>query len=173
MVHYSVKKNTPLAPILRHIIAENMQPSYLLMIHVNIIFPCTPIPCHLNGLLHSSFLTIPLYALLSSPCHMPCQSHPLQYWHSNNTWVVGIAWLQARRSVVQTLVKRENFWIHADQPQIPRFLYNLYKASFPGVNQPGLGLNTHPHLALRLSIDTARLFLSSKPARHVTVQFYL
>jgi hypothetical protein len=144
------------------------------MIHFNIIFPFTPIPCHLSGLFPSSFHTITLYTLLSFPCHMPCQSNPLQYWHPNNTWLAGIAWLQARRSVVQNSLKKDYFWIHADQPQgPPNLLCNLYKASFPGVNQPGLALNTHPHLTQRLRVDTAHLYLSSKLAWHVTEQLYL
>jgi len=92
-------------------------------------------------------------------------SHPLQYWHPNNTWVAGIAWLQARRSGVQTSPKGKNLWTHAEKPQGPPNLYNLY-VSFPGVNQPGLGLNTHPRLALRFSVDTGHLYLS-KPAWHV------
>jgi hypothetical protein len=143
------------------------------MILFNIISPCTPIPCHLSSLFPSSFLIITLYAFLSPPCHMPCQSHPCQYWHPNNTWVIGIVWLQARRSAVQTLLKRENFWIHADQPQGPHnFLYNLHNVSFPGVYQPGLTLNTDPCLALNLSVDTAHLYFSSKPARNVTEQLY-
>jgi len=161
----SVKKKTPLAPIPRHIIPENTQPTYLVMIHFNIIFLCTCVLCHIRGLFPSSFLTTTLYALLSSPCHMPCQSDPWQYWHTNNSWVVGIVWLQAKRSEVQTSLKRKNFWTHADQPQVPpNFLYNLHNVSFPGVNQPGLAPNTHPRLALRLSVDTARLYHSSKPA---------
>jgi hypothetical protein len=75
---------------------------------------------------------------------MHCQSHPLQYQHPNNKWVAGIARLQARQSGVKTLLKRENFCSSADQPQgPPNVLHNLYNVSFPGVNQPGLGLE-HP-----------------------------
>jgi len=124
-VYYRVKKNTPIAPILRHTNPEKLQPCYLLMIHFNIIFPCTPISYHLRGLFPSSFFTITLYVLFSSPCHMSCLFHPLKYWHPNNTWVAGIAWLQARWSGVQTSLQDENFWTNADQPQgTTNLLYN-------------------------------------------------
>ena len=114
------------------------------MIHY-IIFPCTPISYYLRGLFPSSFLTITLYALFSSPCHKPCSSHPLQYWHPNNTWAAQVAWLQARRSGVQTSVKGENFWTNVDQPQgSTNFLYNLYNVSFPRGNQPRLRFEQPP-----------------------------
>jgi hypothetical protein len=74
-------------------------------------------------------------------------SHPLQYWKPKNMWVAEIAWLQARRSGIQTSLQGKNFRTHADQPQgPPNLLYNLYNVSFPGVNQPGLGLE-HPPLS--------------------------
>jgi len=49
--------------------------------------------------------------------------------------------------MVLTMLQRENFWIHADQPQgPPNLLYNLYNVSFHGGNQPGLRLE-HPPLS--------------------------
>jgi len=61
--------------------------------------------------------------------------------------MAGIAWLQARRSGVQTSLQTKNFWTNADQPQgTANLLYNLYNVSFPGRNKPGLRLE-HPPLS--------------------------